>query len=461
MASSSRPAEAISPLNTGGYFQQFEDPWSGHGVLEQEAPSRPASTREFNTSSCSLVILQEPRLWRASNAASPTIGNGKAGKKSSVKKDTNNFLEPPVALEWARNGHAVVDPHVMCVVTVKSLDPENPVRIDTLIGCTTSSLQKLKHAQGDQSIFAFPTLGIRYPGRFVLIFSVYRVHEGVFLDEATGGRLRLPYTEMIAEIYGSELIISTEKNAAYSKLSTQFTKNMRESGVKVRTRKEPRKRKSATTNWTADVLGAKIPGSFPFSPTYMALPGHSGPMPNLHNGEDISRRISYQGMTSSASLHTQTQYTAATPYLLPATQQQGYWTQPNAFMQTPAAYNTGVYQGGVHHDSVNPAGVYQSSVNLAGVYHGSVDPTGVYHSSINPTGSNHGGVIPSGGYHGSVNPTSVSHGSISSTNAHHNGVNHIGLNHNGINQGDINHSGADDNDAGSNDINNYHPGWSS
>lgn len=115
------------------------------------------------------------------------------------------------------------------------------MKIDTLMGSTTSSLQKLKHAQGgkilsvcpggrvqltqflDLSIFTFPTLGIRYSGKYVLKFVVYKLHGGDGIDEDSGcvssrlisgfvahqyisGKFRVPYIEQIAEIEGSELI---------------------------------------------------------------------------------------------------------------------------------------------------------------------------------------------------------------------------------------------------------------
>ena len=76
---------------------------------------------------------------------------------NKAKKDTNNYLEPPVALEWLSNDSvcAVVDPHVICVATVQSLDPEHPAKIDTLTGGTSSSLQKLKRAQGGKILCPF------------------------------------------------------------------------------------------------------------------------------------------------------------------------------------------------------------------------------------------------------------------------------------------------------------------
>ncbi|KAL6249851.1 hypothetical protein RBB50_003707 [Rhinocladiella similis] len=454
MASSKRPAEAISPRNAEPYFQHFEYPWSGRGAAPTREPTSHPPPPEFDDSPYSLILVQEPRLWRASNMASLAVGNGvkaengKTGKKCSAKKDTNNYLEPPVALEWLSNDSvcAVVDPHVICVATVQSLDPEHPAKIDTLTGGTSSSLQKLKRAQGDQSIFAFPTLGIRYPGRYMLKFAVYRVHEGVVLDEASGGKLRVPYTEMIAETYGSELIISTDKSAAYAKLSTQFTKNMRESGVKVRTRKEPRKRKSATTNWTADCFASNFPGAFPLAPTYMALPGHNGPMPNLNNGEDISRRMSYQGMTSSASLHTQPQYTtAATTYLLPTMQQNtdGYvenWTPNNTFIESP-----GVYHNGVNHNTVTPNGLSRNAVAPNTISHNSSSyHNAAYHNGVNHDGVNHSGVARNG-----FNHSGVSHSAVNSNVANRNGVNNSGVNRNDV----------DNNDVGNNNVNNYQPGW--
>ncbi|KAJ9639630.1 hypothetical protein H2204_003700 [Knufia peltigerae] len=294
----------------------------------------------------SLILLQEPTLWRALTSAVPVAGlggkaqSGKTVKKRCVQKDTNNALEPPPALEWSEDGRAIVDPHVFCVATVRPSESGLPMKIDTLMGSTTSSLQKLKHAQGDLSIFTFPTLGIRYSGKYVLKFVVYKLHGGDGIDEDSGGKFRVPYIEQIAEIEGSELIISTNKNEAYSKVSTQFTKNMRESGVKVRTRKEPRKRKSPSTDWTANCYTPNPSGRFPFAPTYMALPGHNGPMPHLSNGEDISRRMSYQGMSNSAPMHIQPQYTTSMPAPPQYTTAMGVPSQYTTSMTVPPQYTT-------------------------------------------------------------------------------------------------------------------------
>lgn len=88
MVSPTRPFGVISAHDEELFFQNFHNPWSVRSAAAPTAEpcSRPP-LRRVDCDNYSLILLQEPTLWRASTSAVPVAGlGGKAQSGKTVKK---------------------------------------------------------------------------------------------------------------------------------------------------------------------------------------------------------------------------------------------------------------------------------------------------------------------------------------------------------------------------------------
>ncbi|KAK5196122.1 hypothetical protein LTR99_008069 [Exophiala xenobiotica] len=264
-----------------------------------------------------LSILQQPVIGRVTKSP-PGLLCIDDSKSSTAKTKGLYPLEPQLTVAYTLNDDDTMQfhrqsPYIFGMVTLESLDPEQPLKPNTFAGSVTSSLNKWRMPDGgEQCVFVFNNLFIRYPGVYRLRCHSFEMRQGQvephpLSDVSHTDRVNSCsglYAAKLAEIYGDVLRVGVDKAAAPTRASTKLTQDLHDQGVKLKLKKgNNRKRTSPTVVWTADgASGNFVAGNNAVNhPTYKALPGQTGAMaPALNNGEDVSGRLSFSRGSNGA-----------------------------------------------------------------------------------------------------------------------------------------------------------------
>ncbi|KAK5451439.1 hypothetical protein LTS15_008204 [Exophiala xenobiotica] len=263
-----------------------------------------------------LRILQEPVVGRVTKSI-PGLLCIEDSKSSTARNKGLYPLEPALTVAYTLNDDDTMQfhrqsPYIFGMVTLESLDPQQALKQNTLAGGVTSSLNKWRMADGgEQCVFVFNNLFIKYPGVYRLRCHSFEMRQGqvephllsdVSLSDRANSCSGL-YAVKLAEIYGDVLRVGVDKAAAPTRASTKLTRDLHDQGVKLKLKKANiRKRTTSTVVWTADgASGNVVAGNNAVNnPTYKALPGQTAPAPALSHIPDMSHRMTYHNMNNGA-----------------------------------------------------------------------------------------------------------------------------------------------------------------
>ncbi|KIX06325.1 uncharacterized protein Z518_04300 [Rhinocladiella mackenziei CBS 650.93] len=271
-------------------------------------------------------------------------------------------LDPPPVIEFVLHDNDTSrsylhSPNWFCSVGIEPLSWEPPNH-DAIAGSLTSSLHRVKLQDNKEyGFFVFGNLYATYPGIFRLRFTAFELRTSP----------DFVYAAKLTSVYSLPFEVRISKVPTPLRGSTLLSRKLSEAGVKLRLRKEPRRRRSQQTDWSADQRSQAVIPTSALSPPNGIMPpslsnGQFTMPPGLNGGEILSHRLSYQragplGMTyhpsinmsppispPSASIPT-TDITAVDNNMFPAIQWQSvHYQQWSLYLQGPDYQHCSQYQ---------------------------------------------------------------------------------------------------------------------